>query len=288
MFRRLVFLCLFFFTAGAVQAQAADLAGVVTYTSGDAWLLRGQGMRAVPVDTKIFAGDVVVTKRSGRVKLAMQDGSIIYVGGRTRIAVEDYLLKKKSLKRGSFHLLWGKARFLVKKLVESGADFSVRTKTVTVGVRGTQFAVIYPVVDLPKDADIASPGEVKVKPRPTTVMLFEGAVVAKNLKGVEHVIKPGNLARIQADGRVSIRPIRKLDIEDLEIEPIIPEAKVRKPEVKELKDKRPELKKPEVKKPEVEAPEVKAPEVKAPEIKMPEVKAPEIKMPEVKKPEIDD
>jgi len=313
MFKRFIFLS-FFFVACIAQAQAADLAGVVSFATGDAWLKRGDATQAIAADTKVFSGDEVVTQASGRVKLDMQDGSVVYIGSRSRIAVADYVMNEQKLQRGYFDLAWGKARFMVKKLTEAKADFSVKTKTATIGVRGTQFSVSYPVPDVPETGDIAALNKVEIPQVPTTVMLFEGAVVARTVKGIEHAIKPGDLARIQASGRVFARPIRKPDVDKLEIEEIIPVAgadlelqdrkisevdapEIKKPEVETLEAKKvefdepevkePEVRSPEIKVPEVEAPEVKTPVIKTPEIKEPEVRAPEVKVPEIKVPEVE-
>jgi len=248
MHKRLLIFSVLFFALGSMPVQAADLAGVVSFSAGEAWLLRGKAMRPVPVDTKVYPGDVVVTKRTGRVRLSMRDGSIIYVGGRSRIAIRDYALKKFRLMHGSFRLLWGKARFYVTKLLGDAAGFEVETKTATIGVRGTQFAVIYPRVGVPTDADIAAPSSIDVKPATTQVMLFEGAVVARDVKGTEHVIKPGTLASIQASGRVFVRPILKPDVDELGLEPIQPEAKGKGGDKKTApKDRKVEVSKPKAK-----------------------------------------
>jgi len=281
---------------GPATARAADLAGVVVSSSGKAWLLRGQEKQPVLVNTKVLAGDVVVTMRAGRVKLSMRDGSIVYVGAHSRIAVQDYSMRMAHLLRGSFRLLWGKARFYVTRLVERGSDFSVKTKTATIGVRGTQFAVIYPKTGLPEGAEIAAPGSIDVEPASTTVLLFEGAVVATNVKGVEHAIKPGTLARVEASGRVFVRPIRKPDVEDLEIEAIAPEAKGedgakagrtedRKPEAKKPGDRKPEVKESEDTKLETKGPEGKKPGTREPEDGKSRAKVPEVKEPKGQKPE---
>jgi len=319
MYKRFVFLC--FFLACMAQAQAADQAGRVTFSSGEAWLVRGQSTRIISTDTKVFSGDEVVTQPSGRVKLVMQDGSIVYIGGQSRISVPDYSMKGKGLLRGFFELMWGKARFLVKKLLREKAEFSVKTKTVTLGVRGTQFSISYPAPDIPENVDAASLKTVNIPDMPTTVMLFEGAVVAQTTEGIEHAIKPGNLARIQASGRVFIRPIRKTDIENLKIAPIVPEeareTEDRKPGVKipgmdEPKDRKPEVKgsgiretetnitgldkleirgarvkSSKVGKPHVEAPKVGKPHVEAPKVGKPHVEAPKVGKPHVEAPQVE-
>ncbi|MDX8391451.1 MAG: FecR family protein, partial [Mariprofundaceae bacterium] len=303
------------------NVQAADFAGTISYSSGDAWVLRGQEKHPAPVATKVLPGDVIITRNAGRVKLSMNDGSTVYLGEKSRLVVDNYNMHDKTLKKGVFNLLWGKVRLQVAKLKGANSSFSVKTKTATIGVRGTQFAVMYPKPDIPKNAELAPIKDIDIKPAPTTVMLFEGAVLAKSLKGVERSIKPGTLASIKKSGFISVRPILKNDVKRLDLEKITPPASAplpkatapkkpqkaiakptpapkkkaapkanvknnQAPKAKALKIKKLEIEKPEIEAPETEAPENKAlkvKKVKAPKAKKLKVEAPEIDEPKVKK-----
>ena len=64
----------------ASQGIAADAVGKVTYIRGDAWLARGEQKLDISLNADIFSGDSVITEGSGRVRLAMADDSVIYVG----------------------------------------------------------------------------------------------------------------------------------------------------------------------------------------------------------------
>ncbi|MDQ6987894.1 MAG: FecR family protein, partial [Mariprofundaceae bacterium] len=309
----------------STQVQAADFAGTITYSSGEAWVLRGQEKHPAPIATKILPGDVVVTRKAGRVKLSMNDGSTVFLGEKSRLVVDNYQVDNKTLKKGVFNLLWGKVRLQVAKLKGADSSFSVKTKTATIGVRGTQFAVMYPKRGIPKNIEIAPVKDIDIQVAPTTVMLFEGAVLARNIKGIERAIKPGTLASISSAGRISIRPIIKNDLNRLGLEAIVPTvippqppkkikpkiappaaaaqkigaAKIETPEIKAPEVKTPEIRKPELEKPEIEAPEIKKVKINAPKLKKLEIdepkfkklKAPKLKKlrieaPEIEKPEI--
>ena len=186
----------------------ASVAGDVEYLSGEAWIERSGEKVSLKVGDTVDAGDVVVTTQSGRVKLIMKDDSKVYVGSQSRITIDNYEMRGGSLFSGSFNMLWGKVRFLVTKLKKGTGSFDVHTKTATIGVRGTQFAVM-----LNKPA----------KPQqlvPTTVMLFEGAVVGKSIKGQVANIKPGTIVRLKPDGAILTRKIEKHDMRVLDIEPL--------------------------------------------------------------------
>ena len=186
----------------------ATVAGNVEYSSGEAWIERSGERISLHNGDRVDAGDVVVTAQSGRVKLRMQDESKIFVGRESRITIDKYEMRKGSLFSGSFNMLWGKVRFLVAKLNTGGASFSVQTKTATIGVRGTQFAVMANRPSTPKQIV------------PTTVMLFEGAVVGKSISGNITNIKPGKLVVFNPAGKITKRNITKQDLKQLNIKPL--------------------------------------------------------------------
>ncbi len=196
------FLLLFPFIANA------SVAGSVDYLTGDAWVERGGARISLAVGDSVDAGDVVVTTQSGRVKLIMKDESKVYVGSQSRITIDNYEMRGGSLFSGSFNMLWGKVRFLVTKLKTGSASFSVHTKTATIGVRGTQFAVMLNKPVQPQQLV------------PTTVLLFEGAVIGKSIKGQVANIKPGTIVRLKPDGAILTRKIEKHDLRVLDIEPL--------------------------------------------------------------------
>lgn len=186
----------------------ATVAGDVEHLRGEVWIERGGERISLHNGDTVDAGDVVVTAQSGRVKLHMQDGSKVFVGRESRITIDRYETQKGILSTGSFNMLWGKVRFLVAKLSEGASSFSVRTKTATIGVRGTQFAVM---VNRP-----LTPKQIV----PTTVMLFEGAVVGKSIRGNLTNIKPGKLVLFNPAGKITTRNISKRDLKKLDIKPL--------------------------------------------------------------------
>ena len=199
-------------------AAQASVAGKVVYHSGEAWALRDGDRVALQQGAEVHSGDVIVTTKSGRAKFSMVDNSVVYVGRQSRITIDRYDMKEGSLFSGSFNMLWGKVRFLVTKLNSSRANFSVKTKTATIGVRGTQFAVLVnpPSVDLKPFVKVPS----VIPAVPTTVMLFEGAVIGKSIKGQIVNIKPGTIVRLKPNGAIFSRKIQGHDLKVLDIEPL--------------------------------------------------------------------
>jgi hypothetical protein len=120
---------------------AKDSAGVVTYTRGEAWLFRGMESLKISMNSPVYPGDTVSTTITGRVKVSMADGSVMFVGGRSRIKVDNYLVKDGELLRGDFNVIWGRASFRVSKLNAHRSRFAVRSQMVTLNTFDATFAV---------------------------------------------------------------------------------------------------------------------------------------------------
>ncbi len=286
----------------ATPGLAADSVGKVTFIKGDVWLARGGQKLDAALDSAVFPGDSVVTEASGRVRLAMADDSVIYVGSHSRVVIDDYDVKQGNLKQGSFNLLWGKARFLVAKVASGKKDFSVKTSTATMGVRGTQFAVRIPKAkNIPAKVGPVMPEGLKPDLMPTNAMLFEGALIGTNIKGVEYMIKPNVHVTFNPNGLVIKRPIEPADVKRLGIPVLKPvkrkaaagklagkppdKADPAKPKGKEPKAKEPKAREPRAKELEPKTKKPKArlrPEVKEPEAKKPKPRQPAVKHPKAK------
>ncbi len=205
----------------ADEAIADTVAGRVTYQAGESWAVSEGKNRTLAVGDTVSPGEVIVTGEAGRVRLDMEDGSRVFVGSRSRIEIKDYKVENGNLVSGLFDMLWGKTRFLVSKLRSKSSTFSVNTTTAVIGVRGTEFSVVVPRPDkLPVKQVLQYRPNIKLPPKPTQLMLFEGSVMGKSYKGRRQLIKPGQLADFKLNGVIQARKILKSDIRKLEIQPL--------------------------------------------------------------------
>ena len=201
------------------QAKANDQAGRVMFQFGDTWVLKAGKPIALHQGDRVFPRDVVVTGKRGRVKLRMVDDTMVYVGSKSRIEIKAYQMSGDSLIKGFFDMLWGKARFMVNKLKKKGSSFSVSTKTAVIGVRGTEFSV-----EAPRPINLTQAKALQLKPslvlpkKPVTMMLFEGSVLGKNIRGGQKLIKPGILANFTPSGKILTRKITSKDVKRLGIQ----------------------------------------------------------------------
>lgn len=213
------------FLVDASSAMAADGVGQIAYTKGDAWVMRGNERQEAEVGMNLLRNDEIVTGAGGRVKLFMEDGSNIYISPRSRLYLREYATKDKNLFAASMDVLWGKARFLINRLVAKDASFEVRTTTAVLGVRGTEFLVLAP----PTPALLArqfDPVTLEALPKlPMRMVLINGLVDATTFLGVVYRITPGKTIDVDSTGKVTVRPSSKLDFDlSLRGEPLFPVA----------------------------------------------------------------
>lgn len=126
-----------------VCANAAEplVAGTVLHIQGAALLNHTSSSANIMRGTQILVGDHIVTGRNARVALQMIDGSILSMGENTEFAITDYRYSKKTrqgvarleLLKGVFRAITG----AIGKLPQR--DFSVKTASGTIGIRGTDF-----------------------------------------------------------------------------------------------------------------------------------------------------
>jgi len=118
--------------------------GLVQMVEGRVVIMHADMLRGylAKKDLPLFQGDVVVTDKDGRARLAMNDGSILSMARDTRMTINQSVYHQKKKRRSSFFKLLGKARFWIKKLVDiRQSDVKIKTQTAVVGVRGSDFVI---------------------------------------------------------------------------------------------------------------------------------------------------
>jgi hypothetical protein len=178
-------------------------AGKVTYVKGDAFVIRDTERLPLAEGEVVVPSDTLVTGQSGRITLHMRDGSKIHMGRLSRISLSEYVMKENSLISGGFSMLWGKVRFFV-AMLNKGSLFSVSTKTAVLGVRGSEFLVIYPI-----PGGITDPTAIRLPPdvplEVTRVVGIEGMVVGLSRSGERITISPGVTVEFTQGGELIFR-----------------------------------------------------------------------------------
>jgi ferric-dicitrate binding protein FerR (iron transport regulator) len=125
-------LCLAGTVALATAAPAAI--GKVTKVFKKTDLLRGKGKLDVAENIEVAENDQVRTQSNGRVRIVLNDGSILSVGQNSFLTVKASTAEGRA---GSLDLRYGKVRAVVSASLAGATPYSIRTNTAVCGVLGT-------------------------------------------------------------------------------------------------------------------------------------------------------
>ncbi len=87
----------------------------------------------------LFLNDVLNTDKSGRLRVRLEDGSLLSLGGSSQIRVTQH---DAAARQTSIELKFGRLRSDVATLTQPGAKFEVRTASAVAGVIGTSYEVV--------------------------------------------------------------------------------------------------------------------------------------------------
>lgn len=125
--------------AGMPQA-AGEQAGKISNFIPDA--VRQQQGQGPEVTLRLNDGvkweDVVRTLRTGRVRIALLDGSFLNIGARSQMRITKH---DPQSQQTEIELKLGRLRGEVVKLTKAGSSFEVKTQTAVIGVVGTLFSI---------------------------------------------------------------------------------------------------------------------------------------------------
>jgi len=168
----------------------AQVAGKLTKVVGTVDILRAGTTVAIPatLNAEVSVGDIVRTKSDGQAEITFIDDSVMTLGPRSRLGIQEYLYKSDENKRvASLKLHRGKAGFTVPKPVYAaeGSKFEMQTRTAVAGVRGTEGLLFTGVIE--------------------RVYVSKGVVEFKNPLGAV-IVNAGNVGEIQYGRAPSVRP----------------------------------------------------------------------------------
>ena len=117
--------------------------GKVNLVQGKVVIMHKDHMRGywAKKDLPLFKGDVIVTKEKGRIRIELNDKSVITLSSHTKLVITKSVYEPAQKTRSTFiNMALGKARFLAKKLADfKRSQFKVKTPTAVVGIRGSEW-----------------------------------------------------------------------------------------------------------------------------------------------------
>jgi hypothetical protein len=198
------FMWLCFGMASGAFAATVDI-GVVMNVEGDLTAKGVDGaLRKLSTWGKVHVGDTLFTGKDTYARVKFSDGGQISLRPSTRFQIEGYHHdeQKPAEDAARFNLLKGGLRAISGAIGKRGDpdSYSVKTRTATVGIRGTKYGVLFCQMDCtdhPPSAD-GSPLD-----DGTHLDVFEGTVIVKNSAGTQ-LLNAGQFGFV---GNVSIPPI---------------------------------------------------------------------------------
>ena len=140
----------------ATRVWAAE-AGWVARINGKPSITRGDKTEPLKQGDTVRAGDRINTDDTAKVKLLLADDSVLAIGPRSQVVIDELLLSSDS-RKGRLNVLVGRFKIAIAAWLNGRSDYEVRTPTAVAGVRGT---VLWGDTQL--DAICALQGDVEVR-----------------------------------------------------------------------------------------------------------------------------
>jgi hypothetical protein len=142
----LVAITLIFGSSLAMAAEGGtDGIGFYTAVLGQASVTHPGEARILPVKLhdEVLFKDVIQTQDESRARALFQDDSMLTVGEKSRVEIDEYIYSpEKNVRRAIVKLMQGQVRALVSKVFKAnGSKFEVHTRSAVAAARGTYFTV---------------------------------------------------------------------------------------------------------------------------------------------------
>lgn len=144
MFGRIVLFIAFLMAYCTYAASGQQTpAGYISATRGEVYAINPQGViRDLKIKDPVALDDIIVTETKGRVKIIFQDNTIVTLGEKSRIKLDDYSWSKND-KQGKFKITINEGLFRIigGKITKSNpAAFVAKTPAASIGIRGSSYA----------------------------------------------------------------------------------------------------------------------------------------------------
>lgn len=175
---------------------AKDVA-TITGLKGKAFVDRDGQKIELNLGDKLKEKDIVLTKEKTKVQVIFKDETIITIGKNSTFAINEYLFEENQEPVAKFGMINGAMRAITGKIGKVAPDkFMVKTKTATMGIRGTNFSVI-----------VGEDGSYQA-------YCTYGAI-SVTIKGSEHVVHQGFFISISPDGKIEQKEFTSKDLKEM-------------------------------------------------------------------------
>ena len=139
----LAFAAMLIIIFGSAEANAEEAVGKVTRVQGNVNVIRGGKPLKATVGTRVIVGDIIQTEESGRVKILMNDSTILGLGSKSQFRIKNYRHDTRARQTtADYSLVYGRGRAVVPRGVGT-RNINFSTPSAVAGVRGTELILEY-------------------------------------------------------------------------------------------------------------------------------------------------
>jgi hypothetical protein len=123
--------------------NSAARAGIVKIVNGDVRVRDTQGERVLKSGDAVFENARLMSAKDASASLVLRDGTTLVLGNNSQFEVQKFAFDATTQKGNIFvNLLQGSMRMLTGVIAKANPEaIQVKTKTLSVGIRGTDFIV---------------------------------------------------------------------------------------------------------------------------------------------------
>ena len=174
--------------------------GKITFIKGDVLLEREGKIKTAVVGMQLKEKDTIKTKASSLIKLLFADKSAISIGSKSEFNIQNYLYDEKKSSVARFKMRKGVFRAITGKIAKISPDkFKLKTKTVTIGIRGTIFSGI---IEKEREEFFCEKGAIYVVSQGVSIDVdkgFKSYVVPGKAPTKARKYKPSDLKKIRSN-----------------------------------------------------------------------------------------
>ncbi|NPA60208.1 MAG: hypothetical protein GXO30_07080 [Epsilonproteobacteria bacterium] len=165
----------------------AKSVATVTALSGSAYLQRDAKKSELNLGDKLLQKDIIITNAKAKVQIIFEDETVVTIGRNSEFSIDEYLFEDSNEPVAKFGMFRGAMRAITGKIGKIAPDkFKVKTKTATIGIRGTNFTIV--------NSDDGS----------SAIYCTYGAI-SVSLNGIENIVKQGFYLYLSPAGKGEIK-----------------------------------------------------------------------------------
>lgn len=175
----------------------AQSVATITALKGLATVERDGSSIKAAIGLNLEQKDVIKTQDNSKLQIIFKDDTIITLGKKSNFSIEEYLFEENQEPAARFGILKGAMRTITGKIGKIAPQkFTVETKTTTIGIRGTNFAIV-----------VGEDGSYQA--------YCTYGTISATINGEIYIIKQGFYITISPSGKIEIKEFTPGDLKEM-------------------------------------------------------------------------